>query len=146
MSEVLYDEDGVTVEREDLTDPADLLAIEQVEELKKQFEVEVKPPSLKGYLKVKCTCGYDGNVTDEVIEDGISWMMLFNNDHWLQLTCPECHTALKMYLEEIKDNEETPVVAQITPDGQFYVAGAGTTKEDFIKVIKDELPQESNAE
>jgi hypothetical protein len=59
----------------------------------------------KALLKLKCSCGRICNVSDEVVEDGLSWSMVVGNDHYLTLHCDECGNELTMYLEEIVDNE-----------------------------------------
>lgn len=64
------------------------------------------PPSRKGILKLKCACGCVSKVSDNVIEDGLSWSMIIGNDHYLTLHCPECDSELTLFIEEILDRDE----------------------------------------
>jgi predicted nucleic-acid-binding Zn-ribbon protein len=73
-------------------------------ELIENSEVEV--PHRKGILKVKCSCGNVANVSDEIIEDGLSWMMIIGNEHYLTLHCEDCGTTMTMYIEEITGDKE----------------------------------------
>jgi hypothetical protein len=68
-------------------------------------EPTVKPPTKKGLLKLKCACGRIANITDEIIEDGLSWSMIIGNNHFLTLHCDECNNELTMFIEEIVDDE-----------------------------------------
>jgi predicted nucleic-acid-binding Zn-ribbon protein len=62
-------------------------------------------PHMKGILKLKCQCGRVTNISDEVIEDGLSWSMIIGNDHFLTLHCDECGSELTMFIEEIVGDE-----------------------------------------
>jgi predicted nucleic-acid-binding Zn-ribbon protein len=71
-------------------------------------EPSVAAPKKKGLLKLKCECGHVANISDEVIEDGLSWSMLIGNNHFLTLACEKCGSKLTMYIEEITDQDELP--------------------------------------
>jgi hypothetical protein len=85
-------EEEIRVSRE-----AQAVPIELVE------DTEIPVPHRKGLLKVKCSCGNESNISDEIVEDGLSFMMIIGNDHKLSLHCEECGTTMTMYIEEIKD-------------------------------------------
>ena len=75
-------------------------------------------PTRYGRLKCKCACGNVSFMTDDIIDEGISWTMIIGNDHFMNMHCEECGADLTMFIEEIYKDE---------------------TKED-----EDELPKESN--
>jgi hypothetical protein len=82
----------------------DILGPGPREEVDIEVQSEEKEfPSRKGLLKVKCSCGNIANLSEEVIEDGLSWSMLIGNEHFLTLMCPKCNAKLTMYIEEIQD-------------------------------------------
>jgi hypothetical protein len=83
------------------SDVASKIAAEQASE--PQTEQEPPYPHKTGYLRLKCSCGNICNISDQLIEDGLHWTMLFDNDHYLRLNCPNCKVEMKMYLEELKD-------------------------------------------
>jgi hypothetical protein len=62
----------------------------------------------KGRLRCKCACGNDTLITDEVIQEGLNWNMIVGAEHYLQLHCEECGSDLKMYIEEIFEQDELP--------------------------------------
>jgi hypothetical protein len=64
------------------------------------------PPSRKGILKVKCKCGSIVNLSEDIIEHGLSWTMLIGNDHFMKLMCQSCDSELTMFIEEILDEDE----------------------------------------
>ena len=63
--------------------------------------IEEEYPTRRGILKTACSCGETSNLSDEVIENGLSWSMIIGNDHHLTLMCPKCNAKLKMFIEEI---------------------------------------------
>jgi hypothetical protein len=65
-------------------------------------------PSKKGLLKCKCICGRVANISEEIVEDGLSWAMVIGNDHFLTLHCEECGSNLTMFIDELPEesNEE----------------------------------------
>jgi predicted nucleic-acid-binding Zn-ribbon protein len=65
-------------------------------------------PHRKAYAKIKCSCGNVENVSEQIIEDGLSWMMVIGNDHYLTLHCNKCNAELTLFLEEILDRDELP--------------------------------------
>lgn len=101
---------------EEIKQPNELLPIENVENqypggielITEQPEQPRQYPSLKGVLKLKCSCGAVSTVSEEVIEDGLSWTMLIGNEHFLKLMCPECESNLTMFIEQIQDEDELP--------------------------------------
>jgi hypothetical protein len=64
-----------------------------------------RPPAKKGILKCKCACGRVANISEEVVEDGLSWSMIIGNDHFLTLHCEECGSNLTMFIDEILGDE-----------------------------------------
>lgn len=60
----------------------------------------------KGILKCKCACGRIANVSDEVVEDGLSWSMIIGNEHYLTLSCEECGSSLTLFIDEIHPEHE----------------------------------------
>lgn len=88
--------------RESTQEEIDALSEQQAAEPQVDTPEEA-PPKKKGYLKLECSCGNVCKVSEQIIEDGLSWTMLYDNNHFLQLSCPSCKATLKIYLEEIKD-------------------------------------------
>ena len=92
-----YGDEGIVTRDRDLTE----YEIEEIyDKAKRHIEndgvkeivpVEEPPepeiPHKKGLLKIKCACGRTSNVSDQVIEDGLSWSMLIGNDHYMTLAC-----------------------------------------------------------
>jgi hypothetical protein len=64
------------------------------------------PPAKLGRLKVKCKCGSVVNLSEDIIEHGLSWTMLIGNDHFMKLMCQSCGSELTMFIEEILDKDE----------------------------------------
>jgi hypothetical protein len=99
---VIEQNDDVTVTRDrDLTN-------EELEELRGRYEqpTEMEPVDTihkKGILKVKCVCGRVANVSDQVIEDGLSWSMIIGNNHFLTLHCEECGSNLTLFIDELPE-------------------------------------------
>ena len=84
------------------------LTPEELEELRGRYEQSeyIEPIDTihrKGILKVKCACGRVANVSDEVIEDGLSWSMIIGNDHFLTLACEECGSNLTLFIDELSE-------------------------------------------
>jgi hypothetical protein len=100
---IIESDDNVTVTRDrDLTEE-ELLELRGRYEQPEEEEQTDRPPSKKGILKVKCVCGRVANVSDEVIEDGLSWSMIIGNDHFLTLHCEECGSNLTLFIDELSE-------------------------------------------
>ena len=96
-----YGDEGIVTKDRDLTP-------EEIEELQGRYlppdETPEYPPK-KGLLKCKCKCGHVGNISEQVIEDGLTWSFVIGNDHFIGLHCEECGAELTMFIEEIVDDE-----------------------------------------
>jgi hypothetical protein len=93
-------EDAVVVD-EVTQEVADRISDEQAKE--PQLEDFTAPLPKKGHLKLQCSCGHECNISEDIIEDGLGWTMLYDNDHYLLLVCPKCGHSMKMFLQELKD-------------------------------------------
>jgi predicted nucleic-acid-binding Zn-ribbon protein len=96
-----YGDEGVVTKDRDLTP-------EELEELKGRYlspDETPEYPTRKGLLKCRCKCGHIGNISDEVIEDGLSWSFIVGNDHFITLHCEDCGSDLTMFIEEIVEDE-----------------------------------------
>jgi predicted nucleic-acid-binding Zn-ribbon protein len=90
--------------------------MEQIENVDNKYvdgvELETAEPVVylpkKGLLMCECACGNKTRMSDEVIQDGLSWSMIIGNDHYLTLSCKECGSSLKMYIKEITTEDELP--------------------------------------
>jgi hypothetical protein len=100
-----YGDEGVVTKDRDLTP-------EEIQEIyASQKGTSSEPneyPSRKGIVKVECACGRIANVSEEIIEDGLSWSMIIGNDHFLTLHCDECGSKLTLFIDEIKPEDELP--------------------------------------
>jgi hypothetical protein len=76
----------------------------QAEQRKVESEEPMeRPPSKKGILKCKCACGRVANISEEIVEDGLSWSMIIGNEHYLTLHCEECGSTLTMFIDELSE-------------------------------------------
>jgi hypothetical protein len=69
-------------------------------------DTQEKFPTRKAYLMTKCSCGRVAKISEDVIDDGLSWSMIVGNEHFLTLRCDECGSEITMYLEEILEEDE----------------------------------------
>jgi len=108
-----YGDEGIVTRDRDLTNDEIQEIYDKAKEYKMKSE-EAKPidapdtpapPHKKGKLKLRCACGRVNDITEEIIEDGLSWSMIVGNDHYLTLHCDECSSQLTMYIEEITGDE-----------------------------------------
>jgi predicted nucleic-acid-binding Zn-ribbon protein len=105
MSEIEeYGDEGVVTKDRDLTEEEVNEIIEKNKMLNDHGDIDPEP-ARKGLVKVKCKCGAVSTVSDEVVENGLSWSMIIGDDHFVTLSCPECEASLTLFIEEIVDNE-----------------------------------------
>jgi hypothetical protein len=106
LPDVIYDDkeygdEGVVTKDRDLTE-------DELDELRGRYlppEEEPEYPIRKGLLKCRCKCGHVGTISEQVIEDGISWSFIVGNEHYVTLRCEKCESELTMFIEEIVDDE-----------------------------------------
>jgi predicted nucleic-acid-binding Zn-ribbon protein len=108
IEEPEYGDEGVVTKDRDLT-PDEINDKARYDDLQddKLYEGEPtqKEPPRRGIVKLKCKCGITSTVSDDVIEDGLSWTMIIGNNHFMTLKCPECESELTLFIEEIDKNE-----------------------------------------
>lgn len=83
----------------------DTVIEKQGEALPVSAPVEIYP-TRRGYLMCKCGCGELTRISDEVIEDGLSWSMIIGSEHYLTLYCSKCEARLTMYIEETTEEND----------------------------------------
>lgn len=105
-----YGDEGIVTRDRDLTNEEIQEIYDRAREIRDKDQVTPVTPldpthHKKGNLMLKCGCGRIAPVTEEIIEDGLSWSMIIGNDHYLTLHCDECESKLTMYIQEITDDE-----------------------------------------
>jgi hypothetical protein len=65
-------------------------------------------PTRRGHLKMKCSCGRVSNISEDVIEDGLSFTMIVGAENYITLHCDECDSEITMFIEEILEDNELP--------------------------------------